>query len=1022
MPIFKKNQSGIIFKTIRHDEYDFHEAFFNELLDPKNSEYRTEKREYGPRKRRTIRLNPKNSCYDIVDTAYQFDIKSQKKKGKNALHSKKEKLECTKHQSTSFADPDNGFIPKFFGWNNDNRNEILVGVCFDPDDLKYWLIKMYDNGTHWRPKDFEKYNEAYAYIETSLKSGVLHTSLNSLAETGKTRPNDYNEVLAGLRWNLKTSKIMVFSNNLESRLLAQVRALDVTLRLKKKYPKEKINVPIAIYPDYKKNYSDADQQKDLAEALQKPELMHYIIALEFINTNEINSNAIIYFSETYDLLKKTKKECAQNFFDQVLEKFKKDDEFKLFIKNPEQLKKLIAAAKDKKTTNQSSEEIELSTIPAAEILHTITEKLKIGRNEDLFNTSIQAYPAVLFELFDLAISQESDQLRKIVLTQLNRKKLLYGSYLHKNDLRIILQLANQPEARYLRDDIATASSDFLFLISVAKKQNLTIELLGVFSQIAFENPHFKLTLQSEISKDIKLLLAAYELMKSSNITEFREIILDEFWQPDKESWVVYLQYSLKLNYLYDLLQLANEPKSIFLRQAFLSIPADTLIEIIIDANNHLLTREILSCVLNKAYNESSDNELFNLQRDNIKLFLHLAHLTKPFDVCLLKSSISFFANLFSKDEWLIYLGNLSISHDEFRYFLDLVATSDSDKMRLAFAELLTKCTVDGKKYIISPVLEDPDLRKALINTVFKIINSEKTGSAELAVALAELIRSTGLLSHLLYSGGASLISCLQYASLQTAASKSLRQAILEESYSLIDRFALRHSDLFSALLSQELLLKDPKDLACKTIKEIISRYSNHKEKSLQAVLQKLVEKLPANDFVVFLKSLQFHFTVTEYSSIDSQGNVSYYERSVYPQEIIMDIAKKINCDSLDKLKIILIANISAYLYSCGFTTDATKNRSSFLYTLSFQDKKMQFIKVTNAKNLIQATIEGDIKSIKSAVEKSHNMNNELQSEKKFGQTSSKYAKCLITCLHKIDLFEHQPGSNAGEMESRRMSP
>lgn len=1021
MPIFKKKQSGIIFKTIRHDEYDFHEAFFNELLNPENSEYRTEKREYGPRKRRTIRLNPKNSCYDIVDTAYQFDIKSQTKKNKNTLYSQKEKLQYTKHQSTSFADPDNGFIPKFFGWNNDNRNEILVGVCFDPDDLKYWLIKMYDNGTHWRPKDFEKYNEAYAYIETSLKSGVLHTSLNSLAETGKTRPNDYNEVLAGLRWNLKTSKIMVFSNNLESRLLAQVRALDVTLRLKKKYPKEKINVPIAIYPDYKKNYSDADQQKDLAEALQKPELMHYIIALEFIKTNEINSNAIIYFSEIYDLLKKTRKEFSESFFNQVLENFKQDDGFKLFIKNSEQLKKLIAAAKDKKTAGQSSEEIELSTMPAAEILHTIIEKLKIERNEDLFNTSIQAYPAVLFELFDLAISQGSAQLRKIVLTQLKRKELLWGSYLHKNDLRIILQLANQPEARYLRDDIATASSDFLFLISAAKKQNLTIELLGVFSQIAFENPHFKLTLQSEISKDIKLLLAAYELMKSSNITEFREIILNEFWQPDKESWVAYLQYSLKLDYLYDLLQLANEPKSIFLRQAFLSIPADTLIEIIIDANNHLLTREILSCVLNKALIESSGSELFNLQRDNIKLFLHLAHLTKPFDVRVLKSSISFFANLFSKDEWLIYLGNLSISHDEFRYFLDLVATSDSDEMRLAFAELLTKRTVDEKKYIISPILGNSGLRDTLINTVFKIINSGKAESTELAFALAELIRNTRLLSSL-YCHKESLISCLQYACQQTDGSNSLRHAILQELKPFIDRFAQHYPNEFSNLLFHELQLTNPSEHVSKLINEMISQYSAYKNKSLDAALIKLIQKLSADGFVKFLKSLQVHYTVTEYGSTDSEGNVSYYERSVYPQEIIMDIAKKINCDSLDKLKIILIANIFAYLYSCGFTADATKNRSSFFYMLSFQDRKMQYQKVIDAKDLIQTITAGDLEKIKSALETSQDKNTLWQSQKKFGKNTSKYTECLKICLDKITLFDNQSSPNPGETESRRMSP
>jgi len=82
----------------------------------------------------------------------------------------------------------------------------------------------------------------------------------------------HNEVMAGMRWS-PNLKVTVFSNNLESRLLAQLRAADIGNRMQ-------CSVPIVIYPDMIE-YSAEAQQSDLVLAKNSP-LESYVLAAQML--------------------------------------------------------------------------------------------------------------------------------------------------------------------------------------------------------------------------------------------------------------------------------------------------------------------------------------------------------------------------------------------------------------------------------------------------------------------------------------------------------------------------------------------------------------------------------------------------------------------------------------------------------------------------------------------------------------------------------------------------------------------
>ncbi len=314
-----QNEPGELIKTIRDDDLVFWEKFVEELLWPEKLENRFEKRSEEPRLPFTIRLNSNTNNYEVVETEHDINAATQERIRKSpSLYPKEEKLAVTKHQSASYIDPPS-YRPAVFGWNRDRKTS-LVGVTISPKDALYWMIMLYDRGTANRPKDFSTREKAQEYLDKNLLNGFYQTSLHDLAEKGKTQNSGhYNELLVGLKWNLDgTSKITIFSDNLESRLLAQLRAMHLKSRLEEKYPGVPITVPISFYISTELNtrdYTIMEQEKDLKDARGTHFVKYtsYVDAIEFFKTSTVNESCINNFHWIFMRLKKIRKSSANDF-------------------------------------------------------------------------------------------------------------------------------------------------------------------------------------------------------------------------------------------------------------------------------------------------------------------------------------------------------------------------------------------------------------------------------------------------------------------------------------------------------------------------------------------------------------------------------------------------------------------------------------------------------------------------------------------------------------------------------------
>lgn len=263
----KNTSTGRIFKTIRADSVDFWGDFAEELVNPAVN--KKELRE-GGRKAWTVKI--KDGKYVAAPTS-----KEEKRKLPDEAYDEADKKAYTRHQSTSYSNYQAGYNPPYFGHNR-VRAELVVGVSFHLDDCKLKRIMVYDSGTVGRPYDFDTKEQADAFIKNRLDNAMYHVSLASLQETGLSgKHRGHNEVMAKLKWGERAT-ITVFSNNLESRLLAQLRAKNLENRLKIKYPHQAITVPINIYPEFSL-YSEEHQQEDREAAKNDPELKKYLIMM-----------------------------------------------------------------------------------------------------------------------------------------------------------------------------------------------------------------------------------------------------------------------------------------------------------------------------------------------------------------------------------------------------------------------------------------------------------------------------------------------------------------------------------------------------------------------------------------------------------------------------------------------------------------------------------------------------------------------------------------------------------------------
>jgi ankyrin repeat protein len=183
------------------------------------------------------------------------------------MYSSEEKKEFSKASSLSYARPLQGYEPKVFGWNR-GRTGCLVGIRLSEDKVRINRIMIYDNGTVDRPYDFDRKNLAKLVLAGKLANDIYCNSLGELVQSSSV--NTYNEVLG--RVHNKISAIAIFSDNLQSRLLAQLRARQYEKRLKERAEElgEPFNkpykIPIVYYiPGSSKNHTVYDHVSQAAD-------------------------------------------------------------------------------------------------------------------------------------------------------------------------------------------------------------------------------------------------------------------------------------------------------------------------------------------------------------------------------------------------------------------------------------------------------------------------------------------------------------------------------------------------------------------------------------------------------------------------------------------------------------------------------------------------------------------------------------------------------------------------------------
>ena len=94
-----------------------------------------------------IRRSPGASIlFNASITEYEYYARPTDKEKKRKIpgeeYNEADKRLFTRHQPTSYANPEEGYTPPYFGHNKD-RAELLVGMSFDPNDCQ-----LNSRGTH----------------------------------------------------------------------------------------------------------------------------------------------------------------------------------------------------------------------------------------------------------------------------------------------------------------------------------------------------------------------------------------------------------------------------------------------------------------------------------------------------------------------------------------------------------------------------------------------------------------------------------------------------------------------------------------------------------------------------------------------------------------------------------------------------------------------------------------------------------------------------------------------------------
>lgn len=268
------------YKSIRADGEDFWEQFELEILgitrEPLRCYSDNRSRQWVVRPTVESVMNWHNSgklVYEVVQVCEKEPFPETVKEGF-----------FTKHQSLSYCDTHWKKLPKVFGFN---KRDTLVGVCFAIDNVIPHRIFQYDRGTYGRPYSFSTQQEAEYYRDKKSDRKQLLTRLASLEE----HLENYNEIQGRVRYHhLASLKVMIFTDNPESRLLAicRKRSLELTSLQHRQVSTE---IEIVFYPtkphSEPEQYTLEQQRKDIANCQEASEYSHYIDVLTHLLPEQV---------------------------------------------------------------------------------------------------------------------------------------------------------------------------------------------------------------------------------------------------------------------------------------------------------------------------------------------------------------------------------------------------------------------------------------------------------------------------------------------------------------------------------------------------------------------------------------------------------------------------------------------------------------------------------------------------------------------------------------------------------------
>lgn len=162
-------------------------------------------------------------------------------------YSKEQKTDFSQVQSVSLAWPDHS--PPLFQFSSPCS---LVAVAFPKADvlLSHRLYVYEGKATQYRPSDFELFSDAQRYFQEMRKRGVIFSAEEvdafKASLLSPAYSHHYNEVMARLRLSDNVF-VLVGSDTLGARLLAQAYAALIRKKLAEKYGTNNYQVPILFY-------------------------------------------------------------------------------------------------------------------------------------------------------------------------------------------------------------------------------------------------------------------------------------------------------------------------------------------------------------------------------------------------------------------------------------------------------------------------------------------------------------------------------------------------------------------------------------------------------------------------------------------------------------------------------------------------------------------------------------------------------------------------------------------------------